>query len=60
MPGCMMAFGSLAYSGLGDAEFIEAQVLLIPMFIVELIPTETKKMRNSRNSSRKANGVNLD
>lgn len=49
----------MAYSGLGDARFMEAQVLLIPIFMVELIPTETKKMRNNRNSSKKTNPVNL-
>jgi hypothetical protein len=38
---------------------MEAQVLSIPIFIAELIPTEIKKKRNNRNSSRKTNGVNL-
>ena len=34
-------------------------MLLIPIFMVELIPIEIKKRRNSKNSSRKTNQVSL-
>ena len=55
----LLCLPKINYSGVAFAGSMEAQVLLIPIFIVVLIPMETKTMRINRNSSRKTNGVNL-